>query len=94
MGLLYSRTENNEEIVIVYTYKAYIYFFLFFAFAVSFTNIAETWGVASALLFLLLLIFGFWKPNREIKKAMESKKVEMSGKNFSAANPLTFKIKK
>jgi len=51
-------------------------------------------GVLSMLIFLILLILGFWTPNHEVKKAMQNKEVKISGKSLSLSNPLTFTVKK
>jgi len=94
MGLLYKRKENETEIVITYTYKAIIYFIAVLALLLSFMDVNPMYGLLSAITFLILLIFGFWKPNREIKKAMKNKHVEASGNNYSLRNPIVYRIKK
>ncbi len=94
MGLLYKREETETEIVITYKYKAVIYFIATLALLLSFMDVSPIWGLLSAIMFLILLIFGFWKPNREVKKAMKNKPVEVSGKNYSLSNPIVFRIKK
>ncbi len=94
MPLLYTRTEDQEKIVIAYKYKALVYIFFVIPFALSFTEINTGWLFLSMSIFLAGLIFGFAKPNREIKVAMAKQQVLVSGKNFSLSNPLTFTIKK
>ena len=96
MSLLYDRKENSKDIKIRYTYWGLYYPILL----ISLILIFVLRGVYSMFVFIvffaLAIIFmvGFWKPNREIKKAMKKGAVKVSGSKFSFSKPLTAVIKK
>ena len=97
-ALLYDRTETQDEIVIVYKYQPLWYIiYLGFLASIPFTRPDQDISVLMGTLFLILAFIqvgGKAKPNKEIKQAMQSGKIQVSGSKFSFRNPLTFTIKK
>lgn len=98
MPLLYDRKESNEDIVIVLKYHPVFYIVLFaFILVPSIVKLDQKWQIYLVPvfgIFVVVWIFGQLKANSEIKKAMRTGKVEVSGSKFSFSNPPTFRIKK
>jgi len=97
MPILYTRQENDDKITIIYKYKTHLNISILILFFLALTNLFDgqlIWLSIICTILLTFLIVGFWKPNHEIKKAMTQKKVQISGKNFSFNNPITFTIEK
>ena len=102
MSTLYNRKESENEIVITLKYQAACYILLLagfvLAYAGPYTGMSESTaitivilGVAVPLIVYTLAIIGI---NREVRKAMKSGNVQVSGSKFSFSNPLTYRIKK
>lgn len=101
MPQLYNRSETQNEITIVYKYHPVFYILLLacfvIAYAGSYAGMSETVAMIIVLCVLSLIIFyhvAIKSVNSEVKKAMRSGNVELSGSKFSFSNPLTVRIKK
>ena len=96
MSLLYERKETSKEIKIRYKYWGLYYIALLVSLILIFVLRGKYSFFVFVVFFALAIVFmvGFWKPNREIRKAMKRGAVKVSGSKFSFSNPLTAVIKK
>ena len=94
---MYDRKEKQDEIVIVFKYDAVWYLFLLIALIANFFTRRlelEMSVIAGLVVVSCVFIFGKVRANSEIKRAMKSGKVQVSGRRFSFRNPITVTIKK
>ncbi len=97
MTLLYDRKETDNEVIIIYKYRAAFYIVLLAAILLTIPEATQSISYYIApfiLLFGVFWIIGHLKPSREIKRAMKNGKVKVTGSKFSFTSPLTFTIKK
>lgn len=102
MALFYDRTENQNEIIIIFKNDIMtfctIILFPVLALALVYTSpIDERWQPLLPLAFfgiLAIWIIGRLRPILEIAKAMKQGYVEVKGSRHSFKNPLTYRIKK
>lgn len=93
---LYTRQENDKEIVIIYKYRAISYyllipFFIGLFLRNSIGNALET----ISFLGMLLVIILTWSVRRETSKALrDGKTVQISGNKFSFSDPVIVRILK
>lgn len=93
MPILYSREETEKEIIIIWKYFPLYYFFLILlmvsAFVFDNPFVSILFGI-----FLLVFLVANIKPILEIRKAMKTGSVQVSGQKYSLSNPLKTVIKK
>ena len=93
MAIFYERTETEDGIIIRYKYWALTYILFIITFALVLI-VGSRWALILIILFLILFIIDFWRPNQELRKAMKEGNVKVSGSKFSFSNPFTATIKK
>lgn len=101
MAITYDRTESENEIIITLKYHAAVYILLFCSFTIvyagaymgihSTTILLIVYGIIGVILAYSLAQFGV---TREVRKAMKTKGVQVSGSKFSFSHPITYRIKK
>ncbi len=101
MAISYDRKENGDEIVITLKYQAAVYILLLGCFVLAYPGpyigIDESTGMLIILGSVAIITahsvtqIGI---NREVRKAMKSSSVQVSGSKLSFSNPLTYRIKK
>ncbi|OGF31416.1 hypothetical protein A2533_01985 [Candidatus Falkowbacteria bacterium RIFOXYD2_FULL_35_9] len=97
MPLFYTRQESESEIKIVYTNQALVYIFLLIIFGLTFLDLSFDWQLILfffTLSFIIVWYAGLWKTGREVRQAMKTGKVIVSGSKLSFKNPVTVVIKK
>lgn len=97
MGIACTRIENDSEIVIIFKYNALRLWVILALVVFLVTPGLEPflgYVVFGYFVYFFLYIVATWSANREVKKAMASGSVAVSGKVFSFSNPITYKIKK
>jgi hypothetical protein len=98
MALFHERKETPNEIVLRYKYYPLFYvgmiiFVFLYVISIMF-RININYVTTLLILFSVVFIADFWKPNREIRKAMKEGGVQVSGSKYSFSNPFTVVIKK
>jgi len=98
MGFIVDIEENEQRKIIRYTrYPLYLWCLLS---GLAIGMIGETWipwaWALAAPLFLIAfaIVIPCWKYNGEIKRAMRSGGIKLSGSKWSFSNPLTVEITK
>lgn len=92
----YTRQETEKEIVIVYTYRAAMYYLLIPIF-IGFIRQDDigNWLNSISLLALVALLILTLKPRQEVAAALkEGKAVRVTGNRFSFSDPVTVHILK
>lgn len=99
MNFLYTREENESEVVITYRRYALYYWsslVLVLAFFLSgwLNDILQLVFIVLLLIVSISQIIMMWKPSKEVRTAMKRGNVEITGSKLSLKNPLKIKIKK
>lgn len=98
MGLIVDIDENDQRKLIRYTRYPLYYFCMIIGLAIGFIGenwFSWAWAVATPILIVAFAItLPCWKLNGEIKRAMRSGGVKVSGSKWSFSNPLTIEITK
>lgn len=97
MPLLYTRTETEDTIVIVYPYHVVFYIVLLGVILLATPDAMEPFAkylVGFLFIFGIVWIFGHHSSRKEIKQAMKKGNVAIKGNKFSFKNPITYTIKK
>lgn len=102
MKYLFERTENNEQIVLVYKpHSMYVLLAILLSlmavtFAPQLADYATLSGpltLAAAAVVIIRIVFMF-NVNREVQNAMRTNSVDIKGSKLSLSDPLTFIITK
>jgi len=95
MGLFYKRVETDREIIITYSCWPSLYVALAVGFGAGlFAGRGAVWIWGAVFAFVLGFLVDMWKPTRELKRAMNSGRVTVSGSKYSFSNPFTAVITK
>ena len=96
MTEFYARQETEKEIVIVYTYRAAMYYLLIPIFiGFIWQNDIGRWLNGVSLLVLVALLILTLKPRQEVAAALkQGKAVRVTGNRFSFSDPVTVHILK